>query len=252
MKFELQKELRYALRSGRILILFASLLFLALLTPIMLKVVLPQVLGGQVSDLMTMTQLDCIQSYLGDVFEIGGIVIAFTLCGLTASELQGDTWLLPVCAGKRFGHMVGAKLLVFGSLLVILPVATLLVDYLYSSYLFGFQVGVSAVLISGILQSIYLIFFLSCLIMWGVLTRKPIPTGFLTLATAYGIQVISSLFGIQKWTPSGLLTHAMELNPTLDSSLWIPLVVTVLLIATTIRITTSKLKCMEWSTRSAQ
>jgi hypothetical protein len=252
MKSELQKEIRYALRSGRILILFASLLFLALLTPIMLKVVLPQVLGGEVNDLVMMTQRDCIRSYLGDVFEIGGIVIAFTLCGLTACELQGDTWLLPVCAGKRFGHMVGAKLLVFGTLLVILPVATLLVDYLYSSYLFGFEVGISAVLFSGILQSIYLVFFLSCLIMWGVFTRKPIPAGFLTLATAYGIQAISSLLRMQGWTPSGLLTQAMELNPTVDSSLLISLTVTVLLIVTTMRITMAKLKYMEWNERSAQ
>ena len=102
MKSELQKEIRYALRSGRILILFASLLFLALLTPIMLKVVLPQVLGGEVNDLVMMTQRDCIRSYLGDVFEIGGIVIAFTLCGLTACELQGDTLLQ--CVPGSFLH----------------------------------------------------------------------------------------------------------------------------------------------------
>ena len=220
MKSELQKEIRYALRSGRILILFASLLFLALLTPIMLKVVLPQVLGGEVNDLVMMTQRDCIRSYLGDVFEIGGIVIAFTLCGLTACELQGDTWLLPVCAGKRFGHMVGAKLLVFGTLLVILPVATLLVDYLYSSYLFGFEVGISAVLFSGILQSIYLVF--------------PVMSHYVGCLHEKTDSCWISNFGYGVWDSSHLLTsshagmdavwastQAMELNPTVDSSLLI-------------------------------
>ena len=47
MKTEIIKEMRYAIRSGRALILFASFLFFALLTPVMLKVVLPMVLSGQ-------------------------------------------------------------------------------------------------------------------------------------------------------------------------------------------------------------
>ena len=49
MKTEIMKELRYVLRSGRILILFASFMFFALLTPVMLKIVLPMVLSGQFS-----------------------------------------------------------------------------------------------------------------------------------------------------------------------------------------------------------
>ena len=49
MKTEIIKELRYAIRSGRALILFASFLFFALLTPVMLKVVLPMVLSGQLA-----------------------------------------------------------------------------------------------------------------------------------------------------------------------------------------------------------
>jgi ABC-type transport system involved in multi-copper enzyme maturation permease subunit len=102
MKTEIMKELRYALRSGRILILFASFLFFALLTPVMLKIVLPMVLSGQFSGdvpqaiggLTDMTQLDCIRNYMEDVLQIGTIIIAFTLCGLTASEIRDNTWAL--------------------------------------------------------------------------------------------------------------------------------------------------------------
>ena len=46
MKTEIIKELRYAIRSGRALILFASFLF-CVAYPVMLKVVLPMVLSGQ-------------------------------------------------------------------------------------------------------------------------------------------------------------------------------------------------------------
>jgi glucose-6-phosphate-specific signal transduction histidine kinase len=49
--------------------------------------------------------------------------------------------VLPLCAGKRFGRMVGAKLLVFGVLMVLIPIIALLVDYGYSGLLFGFEIG---------------------------------------------------------------------------------------------------------------
>ena len=258
MKTEIMKELRYALRSGRILILFASFLFFSLLTPVMLKIVLPMVLSGQFSGdvpqaiggLTDMTQLDCIRNYMEDVLQIGTIIIAFTLCGLTASEIRDNTWVLPLCAGKHFERMIGAKLLVFGTLLIFVPIIALLADYGYSGILYGFEIGLLPILYSGLLQGIYVLFLLSCLMMWGVLLKRPIPAGFMTLAVAFGIHFVSSLLRFEEWTPSGLLAHADRLTPTLDSALFIPLVMTVILIVLMLALTLSRLKCMEWNTRN--
>ncbi|HEY8500517.1 MAG TPA: hypothetical protein VIL89_07860 [Clostridia bacterium] len=258
MKTEILKELRYALRSGRILILFASFMFFALLTPVMLKIVIPMILSGQFSGdvqqaiggLTDMTQLDCIRNYMDDVLQIGTIIIAFTLCGLTASEIRDNTWVLPICAGKRFGRMIGAKLLVFGTLLILVPILALLADYGYSGILYGFEIGFLPILYGGLLQGIYMLFLLSCLMMWGVLLKRPIPAGFMTLAAAFGIHFISSLLRFEEWTPSGLLAHANRLTPTLDSALLIPLVMTVLLIVFMLILTLSRLKQMEWNTRN--
>lgn len=258
MKTEIMKELRYALRSGRILILFASFLFFALLTPVMLKIVIPMVLSGQFSGdvpqaiggLTDMTQLDCIRNYMEDVLQIGTIIIAFTLCGLTASEIRDNTWVLPLCSGKRFERMIGAKLLVFGSLLILVPIIALFADYGYSGILYGFEIDLLPILFSGLLQGIYVLFLLSCLMMWGVLLKRPIPAGFMTLAVAFGIHFVSSLLRFEEWTPSGLLAHADRLTPTLDSALFIPLVMTVILIVLMLALTLSRLKCMEWNTRN--
>lgn len=260
MSTEVIKELRYAIRSGRALILFSSFLFFALLTPVMLKVVLPMVLSGQfageatqsISGLTDMTQLDCIRNYMEDVLQIGTIIITFTLCGLTASEIRDNTWVLTLCAGKRFGWMVGAKLLVFGVLMVLIPIIALLVDYGYSGLLFGFEIGVMPILYGGLLQGIYVLFILSCLMMWGTITRKPIPAGFLTLATALGIHFISILFNVQRWTPSGLLVESLKLMPSFTSSLIIPLAVTALLIIIMLFLTLSRLRHMEWNLRVTQ
>lgn len=256
MRGEIIKELRYAVRSGRLLILFASFLFFALLTPVMLKVVLPMVLSGQlageaaqgIGGLTDMTQLDCIRNYMDDVLQIGTIIIAFTLCGLTASEIRDHTWVLPICAGKRFGRMLGAKLLVFGTLMTAIPVLALLADYGYSGLLFGFEIGVLPILYGGVLQGIYVLFLLSCLIMWGVLMKRPIPAGFMTLATAFGIHFVSSLLNIQSWTPSGLLAQAQKLTPSL-ASLLLPLSVTIVVMVFMITLTLSRLRRMEWNVR---
>ncbi|NLK86969.1 MAG: hypothetical protein GX279_05705 [Clostridiaceae bacterium] len=256
MRGEIIKELRYAVRSGRLLILFASFLFFALLTPVMLKVVLPMVLSGQlageaaqgIGGLTDMTQLDCIRNYMDDVLQIGTIIIAFTLCGLTASEIRDHTWVLPICAGKRFGRMLGAKLLVFGTLMTVIPVLALLADYGYSGLLFGFEIGVLPILYGGVLQGIYVLFLLSCLIMWGVLMKRPIPAGFMTLATAFGIHFVSSLLNIQSWTPSGLLAQAQKLTPSL-ASLLLPLSVTIVVMVFMITLTLSRLRRMEWNVR---
>lgn len=258
MKDEIIKELRYAIRSGRVLILLASFLFFALLTPVMLKVVLPMVLSSQlsgeasqaISGLTGMTQLDCVRNYMDDVFQIGTLIISFTLCGLTAAEIRGNTWVLPLCSGKRFGRMIGAKLLVFGALLIMVPILALLADYGYAGLLFGFEIGILPILYGGLLQGIYMLLLLSCLMMWGALLKKPIPAGCLTLATAFGLHFISSLLCIPEWTPSGLLVEAQKLIPAAASSLFIPLAVTMLLIVLMTLLTLWRLKRMEWNTRN--
>ncbi len=258
MKTEIIKELRYALRSGRILILLACFIFFALLTPVMLKTVLPMVLSAQLtgetaqgfSGLDDMTQLDCIRNYMDDVLQIGTIIITFTLCGLTASEISGNTWVLPLCAGKRYGRMIGAKLLVFGVLMVAISTLALLADYGYSGLLFGFEIGVLPILYSGLLLGIYVLFLLTCLIMWGSILKRPIPAGFLTLGTALGMHFISSLLRFGKWTPFGLLAYANKLAPGAGSSLFIPLSMTIVLIIFMTLVTFAQLKRMEWNTRN--
>jgi hypothetical protein len=121
---EIRKEVRYAMRGGRVIILLSSFMFFALLTPVMLKVVLPYVLSSQlagetsqnISNIINMTQIGSIQSYMGDLFEIGTIIVAFTLCGMLASDIRDSTLVLP-CLRKANGWIVGAKMLVFGAYL---------------------------------------------------------------------------------------------------------------------------------------
>lgn len=255
MTREVRKEARYSLRSGRLLVLLASFLFFALLTPVMLKVVLPQVLQSQgaspqdLSGLRDMTQEACIQIYMNDVFEIGTIVVAFTLCGLLAQEIRDNTLVLPICSGTRFGSIIGAKLLVFGTSMAIIPVVALIINYLYSGLLFAFEANIVSILRAGILQGLYMAFLVFCIILWGAVLKKAIPTGFLTLVTAFGLHFVGGLLGIQEWLPSGLLIQAQRLTEGVETSLIMTLVSTITLSLIMIELTFKRLKGMEWNER---
>lgn len=254
---EIEKEIKFGLRSGKLLILLASFLFFALLTPVMLKFVLPGVLQSQgvaqadLSGIMGMTQTACIQVYMNDVFEMGTILVAFTLCGLPAQEIRDNTLILPLCSGRGFGPIIGAKLLVFGTALAVIPLLALIADYLYAGLLFSFEVELFFIIRGGILQGMYMVFLLCCVIMWGSVLKRPIATGFLTLATAFGLHFIGGLIGLHGWLPSGLLLQAQRLTEAADQSLIAALTITTALSTGMFAIALIRMKNIEWNERHA-
>jgi len=257
MMLNIVKEIRFGQRTSRFLILAVSFLFFAMLTPVMTKLVLPSVIKSQfpgmteqeLHAMLDMTQLGCLRSYMGDVFEIGSIIVAFTLCGLLAQEIQSNTLVLPLCSGKRFGGIVGAKMLVFGAALVLFPTAALLVDYLYAGLLFSFDVGVIPTIRGGLLQGMYMAFLLSCLLMWGAVAKRAIPAGFLALATVFGMHFLGSLLRIHSYLPSGLLAEAQQLAAAPAPTLMPALLSTVALIVGMLAIALQRLRSLEWNER---
>ena len=257
MKCEMSKEIRYGLRNGRFLILIAGFMFFAMLTPVMMKLVVPCVMQSQMpgltpemlSQMFQMSQIQCIQSYMGDVFEIGSVIVAFTLCGLIAQEIKDNTLVLPLCSGKRIIKIAGAKLAVFGAALVLILTTALAVDYAYAGLLFSFDVAFLPILRGGLLQGVYMVFLVSSVLMWGAVTKKPIAAGIITLGAAYGASYLGSLLSISSYLPSGLLDAAMHLSAAPDPSMIRTLLITVALIMAFMGITLLRLRHMEWNQR---
>ncbi len=199
--------------------------------------------------MLNLTLIGIIRAYMGDIFEIGSIIVAFTLCGLIAQEIKDNTLVLPLCSGKQFGSIVTAKLLVFGSVLVLSPTVALLVNYLYAGLLFSFDVSLMPIIRGGLLQGAYMVFLLACLLLWGAIVKKPIAAGIITLATGYGLSFIGGLLRIQSWLPSGLLNEAQLLDTTVSPKLLQTLSVTIAIILAMTTITWLRLKTMEWNER---
>jgi len=254
---EIHKEIQFGLRNSRFLVLAIGFIFFAVLTPIMMKVVLPQILASQFPDLsaealqgmFNASQLGTIQSYMGDAVEIGSIIVAFALCGLLAQEIKDNTLVLPLCSGKRLGNIVGAKMIVFGMWLVFSTTIALVIDYVYAGLLFSFDIGLAPILRGGVLQGLYMVFLLASLIMWGALLKNPLAAGFASLATVFGLQIGSNLLKIQKYTPAALLAEAQQLAPASSPHLLTSLCITVVIITVFLAITFMRLQNMEWNQR---
>lgn len=253
---ELKKEWLFAIRNGRLFILLLSFMFLAILTPIMLKVILPEILKWQFpsfspEDLSTMinaSHLTSIQGFMSDMFELGLIIIVFSLCGILAQELRDNTFVLPLVSGNKFTHMIAAKLSVFGFTLMIIVLLAILINYAYSGVLFEFDVAFSDVLIAGVLQGFFMIYIIANLIMWGALLKRTLPAGFITLVVAYLIHALGGLFDIHRYLPSGLIHLSSQLQFE-----WAPILstisITLLIVVAMMMITHTTLKRMEYNIR---
>src|SRR5690554_1694306 len=105
---ELKKEWMFASRSGRLFILLMSFLFLAVLTPVMLKLVIPEIFAWQFPNLskedidlmVNASQLTAIQGFMSDLFELGMIILVFTLSGMMAQEIRDNTLVFPLISGS--------------------------------------------------------------------------------------------------------------------------------------------------------
>src|SRR5690554_4720353 len=117
MTKDIKKEFIFGIRSSRFLIIAAAFTFLGLLTPIMLKILLPMIFSSQfpgmddsmIEQMVDMSHRGSLQGFFNDLFEMGTLIVAFTLCGLLAQELKDNTLVIPLCSGKSFSNIVLAK-----------------------------------------------------------------------------------------------------------------------------------------------
>ena len=257
MKKDIKKEVLYSLRSSRFLIIAATFLFFGILTPVMTKFILPAIFQSQfpgvtdamMAEMVDMSQFGSLRSFFNDMFEMGTLVIAFSLCGLLAQELKENTLVIPLCSGKRFSRIVLSKLIVFGVVLSASVLIAITVSYLYAGALFTFDVPYLSVLKAGLLQSLYLIFILSCLLFFGSLIKKPIAAGFITLFTAFGLQAVGNLLDINNWLPSGLVEEAQALSVNLPATIPLTILITALLVVTLTGLTIFRLQTIELNVR---
>ena len=101
----IKKDILEGIRNYRFLIILAVFAFFAILNPVMSKYVLPELLKSQfqgisqemMSAMVDMSQTGSIRSYLGDIYEMGMLIIIFVLCRITSYN---------VCYTKLLRHII--------------------------------------------------------------------------------------------------------------------------------------------------
>lgn len=226
IKAVIRKEMMDGIRNYRFIIVAAGFLFFAILDPVMNKYLLPMILqsqfpGMQEDFLMTMiesTQRGVIRMYLNDSFQIGTIVMVFVLSSITASEIGERTIILPSNAGIRYHEMLLGKIFVHGLAVFLISVISSIINYIYSGALFGFEISIVPLLMAGIYQGSYMLYVIGILILTGLLVKKAVTAGLITLLAGFGTIFVGGLFKIDRFLPSQLIKEASLLSATVGTS----------------------------------
>lgn len=235
----IKKDFLDGIRNNKFIIIFAVFLFFAMFDPIMVKYILPEIIKSQfpgitpemINDMVDMTQKGAIRTYMSNVYQIGNLVVIFTLCGITAREIQEKTLILPICSGKRYGIILFSKLIVYGSVTFIAIFVSTIINYYYANLMFEPNLqNILPIIKSGLLQGLFFVFVIASLILIGTLIKKPIITGVLTLVLVFTTGSVGKTFGIQEFLPNELLFESQQLTSTFTLATYQPIVVTIGLI----------------------
>lgn len=255
-EWNIKKEMMQSIRQYKFLIVFTFLIFFAIMTPLMSKLVLPQLLTNYYPDLdpqiieqmLGTTQTNAISGFLGDMFEMGTLLIVFLYSGIIAQEIGEKTFVLPLCSGKKYTSVIISKIIVNGPVLILSMIAAVLVNYYYSGVFFDFTAGsIKPATGAAALQGLYMVFILSLLIFIGALVKKPLMTGMIALVPAYGIGLIGKLFNIEIYLPSGLMIQAQKLMQNTAENIWHTVSATLLLIVALLIFSVKHLKRSEFA-----
>jgi hypothetical protein len=232
-------------------------LFFALSVPVMVKVLLPAALRSQfpgMSDadlalMIDISQLGSMANYLKNTFEIGLIIVVFTLAGLMATEIKDNTLVMPLCSGRQFAPILLSKFLVHTAFLTVITFVALSVTYYYSGILFDNEIAYTAILKTALLESVLMSFVVSMVLLLGTFVQKPIPTGLVTIGLIYLLMFVASLLDIQAFLPIGLHQEAATFTSSFSGELFGTIAITIALTLGVLVLTMRRLQTMEWNQR---
>lgn len=254
----IKKDLLDGTRNYKFIVIFAVFLFFAMFDPIMTKYILPEIIKSQftgithemIDEMIDMSQRGAIRTYMSDIYEIGILVIAFLLSGITAREIQDKTLVLPVCTGKRHGTILISKLIVYGSVTFIAAFVSMIINYYYSTILFDADLkSILPIIRSGLLQGLFFVFIIILVIFIGVLTRKTILTGFITLGLVYLAGFVGTTFAIEKYLPYGLFFEAQQLAAISTNDIYQTIVISIGMIIVLFLLSVIRLKSIDLTKR---
>lgn len=213
-KASLKKEWYETLATYKLLIIFLAFFGLALLDPLMTKlmpILLKDQLNGiDIGALFESSQSAAVALFIGDLLEIAQFVTILTLMGIVSQERLDKRLIIPISLGIDLRAANLAKwTLYIGALLLIIPLS-LGTAILYGGLLFEFK----SLPGPPFLEICFLIFLyfagvISLIIAFSDLFKRPLMAGFASFFAVYGLSAIMGLWdGVKVWLPQQLIYYA--------------------------------------------
>ena len=224
-KAYLRKEILESSRQYRYIILAIGIIFFAISGPIMLKL-LPSLMENQFQGnpellalLFTTTRKVAMQGFIKDIFQIGTLVVVFTLCGILSDELTNQKFVFPYAKGGSPTAIVLSKVIHYSIIITAIIFVGFAANYYYSNLLFiNEDVTFRNVLSSAAIVSLYYVFLIMLTIFFSSIVKKGIVAGIIVLGISYFTIILNDVKGIGEFLPYKLIDNARLFDGTVNTT----------------------------------
>jgi ABC-2 type transport system permease protein len=219
-----KKEMLEAVRNYKYLILFSGIVFWAIMNPLMIKLMpllLRNWLPADLTALFSEYTIDAaFMDFMGDVFELGTLFIAFSLMGLISNEVYYKKLAFPYSRGAEPAGLVLSKYIHYMLVISLFILTAFLTNYFYVTRFFeGGILTIGTVFKSALLYMIYYSLMLSFLVFLSSLFRRSLSVGFSVAVLAYSLSIFNRFNVIRAYFPNYLLYKAADIGHVFDDSL---------------------------------
>ncbi len=215
-KAYIKKEILESVRQYRYIILAVGLVFFAVATPIMLKL-LPKLLEGQLagdlSSLFVVTRRMGYLNYIKDLTQIGFMVVILTLSGLLSDEVSSKKLVFPYSKGSSPAQLVMAKFLHYSLITAVLIMLGGAINYYYVNLLLtGDDVAFIKVIYSTAMAAMYFMINIALVMLFSSFVKKGILAGIATLVSSFGLAGLAQIKSLTDYLPYSLMSAASTYN----------------------------------------
>jgi ABC-2 type transport system permease protein len=214
----LKKETLEGGRSYRFLVIGLAAAFFAFLDPVMLKLlplIMKSQVGADLSSLIPASRDFAFSTFLNDLFEILSLVVCIILGGTVAKERKRRILAVPVTKGASFIGIILAKTITYSIYTAAVLWIAIPISYLYSGILFpGSAIMFSQPIKASLAVSGYFAWLVALVVMASSLFPSSLGASLFSIAAAYGLPALGSLFKVERFFPSYLaLASSKVLGP---------------------------------------
>lgn len=248
-----KKEWLELSRQYKILAIAFAFVFFAVFEPLMIKL-LPYLLGSElkaqgidVNLLVSAEAAAGIQGFIGDVYQIIPIVLAFAFGSYFSKEITKQTIVIPLTKGSTMINVFLSKCLVLIGAVVVTHFVAGLINFMYSNVIFSESpVAFSTFINNHFYSALVLIHFISVLMFVDVWISKGFLSSLITLAYFFILSATVGFMGdLGKFSPLYLTKEAGVFSSEVTASIPIAVVSTIIWSLIAITLSLVKLKNMK-------